>query len=486
VRVQVRVLLNLRAAIGFNLQFVVVKPPLALLPPPAGSNPGGVDPFIQWAFNTANVSCVLWPAPASPIRRFYFRQTVPVMGFGYSVVTTRPQFVLPTTVQRVFTWTLPFSPGVWCLLATAILVYAIAMPIFEGRDSEQFGPYWDKKSVLVGHTVFLGAMGPSSPDIYEPTSGAGRAAGALHAFALLLIMRCGPLQTIARRQTDPRPRLLSTYVANLAAQLTTSNPAVQVVQDITSFNPVVTACSRSSSSMVTLLSASFPSAAAALSVNNTFATAPSGSRDAFSAVLAGNCAGAIAPQTEAAWILGVNDTAGQFCGLQVVGSTIGTESLPTTFSKASMTDSQMEALNMNIEMLQRAGTLMPILDAYFPSVPRPVCAAQDAADASAAVALLPGAQVEIIDLAGAFMLQAIGLSLAIFIHCYKLVNYKIKAARIGKIGGSTEETHAHHMPKRFRRRELKEEKPTEKATEKPHEEVLEIPLRRPSGFAAWI
>ena len=193
----VRTLLELQATVGFGLEFMVAKPPLTLIPAPAGSG-SGTDAFVQWAFHTLNASCVLWPSPASPTRRLYFRQTVPLMTFGYSVVTTRPKYSLPSALDRVFMWTKPFSPGVWCLLMTAIVVYAIGMPLFEGRDSSDFGPWWDDRSTLVGHSLYLGAMGPSKPDTYEPTSGAGRAASALNAFALLLI--------------------ISTYTANLAAR----------------------------------------------------------------------------------------------------------------------------------------------------------------------------------------------------------------------------------------------------------------------------
>ena len=175
----VRTLLELQATVGFGLEFVVAKPPLSLIPAPVG--PGsGTDAFVQWAFHTLNVSCVLWPSPASPTRRLYFRQTVPLMTFGYSIVTTRPKYNLPSALERVFMWTKPFSPGVWCLLMTAIVVYAIGMPLFEGRESSDFGPWWDETSTLVGHSLYLGAMGPSKPDTYEPTSGAGRAASALN------------------------------------------------------------------------------------------------------------------------------------------------------------------------------------------------------------------------------------------------------------------------------------------------------------------
>jgi hypothetical protein len=145
----VRVLLELQATIGFTLEFIVAKPPLPLVPQPAS----GTDAFIQWAFHTLNASCVLWPSPASPTRRLYFRQTVPLLTFGYSVVTTRPQYELPTAADRVFLWTKPFSTGVWCLLMTAIIVYAVLMPIFEGGESDDFSPVWNRRSVLVGHAL---------------------------------------------------------------------------------------------------------------------------------------------------------------------------------------------------------------------------------------------------------------------------------------------------------------------------------------------
>ena len=211
------------------------------------------------------------------------------------------------------------------------------------------------------------------------------------------------------------------------------DPAVQAVRDIFSFNPSVPACARSSSTLATLLNSSYPNAAAALSANNTFGTSASGSRDALHAVLAGQCDGAIIPQTEAAWIMGVNDTRGDFCELQVVGSPEGTEALPLTFSKASMTDAQLESLNMAIEELQRAGDfILDLEDSLFPSGPRSICAAEDARDSASATALLPGQRVEVIDLAGAFLLQAIGFSMGFLIHCCKLGRTRATAWRASK------------------------------------------------------
>ena len=70
--------------------------------------------------------------------------------------------------------------------------FASCRPIFEGRDSSDFGPWWDDRSTLVGHSLYLGAMGPSKPDTYEPTSGAGRAASALNVRALVMDVALTP------------------------------------------------------------------------------------------------------------------------------------------------------------------------------------------------------------------------------------------------------------------------------------------------------
>jgi hypothetical protein len=96
---------------------------------------------------------------------------------------------------------------------------------------------------------------------------------------------------------------------------------------------------------------------------------------------------------------------------------VGDEALPLTFSKASMTDAQLESINMAIEELQRSGEfILDLQAALFPAGPRAVCGKEDSADATALATLLPAKQVAVIDLAGAFMLQAIGLTFGSVIH----------------------------------------------------------------------
>ena len=464
----VRTLLELQATVGFGLEFVVAKPPLSLIPPPVGTG-SGTDAFLQWAFHPhgVNASCVLWPSPASPTRRLYFRQTVPLMSFGYSVVTTRPRFNLPTALDRVFMWTKPFSPGVWCLLMTAIVVYAIGMPLCVRRTPCIAGP-------LLALTWLRAGLRGATP----PTLGPGgmtaarwwatRCTWAPWARASPTRMSQPAARGVPRRPSTPlrcssssahtpptwqhvRITLLRELLCSLRvllmtrarAELTTMDPAVQVVQNIFSFNPRVPACARSSSTLSTLLNSSYPNAAAALSAQNTMGSSTSASRDALQAVLAGHCDGAIVPQTEAAWIMGVNDTRGDFCELQIVGAPEGSESLPLTFSKTAMTDAQLESLNMAIEELQRAGDfILDLEDSLFPSGPRSVCAAEDSRDSAAATALTPGQRVEVIDLAGAFLLQAIGFSMGFLIHCCKLGHRRATAWRAAKHAGVAGEVEA--------------------------------------------
>ena len=195
-----------------------------------------------------NQTCSLWPSPASPARRLYSRQTIPVITYGYTVVTTRPQYILPTELQRIFFWTAPFSNGVWAILAGSIIAAAIFMPFLEHGKNEQFGHDHHDLS-LAGHSLYLAAMGPSMLDTFAPESAGGRAAVALHSFSLLLI--------------------ISSYTANLAAQFTTSSPPIQAVQSVDDIAGSLSMCSRYSTTLATLLNSTQPDALATLTTNNT-------------------------------------------------------------------------------------------------------------------------------------------------------------------------------------------------------------------------
>ncbi len=285
---------------------------------------------------------------------------------------------------------------------------AIVMPLFERHSgSEDFDEEAHHSAgELVGHALFLAAMGPSKFDAFAPRTAAGRATSVLHSFSLLLI--------------------ISAYTANLAAQFTTTEPPVQRITDVASFSADAPLCVRSSSVVQQLLNASYPAVlASALPPGNVFGLASRGSRDALDAVLSGQCAGALLPATEAAWLLHVNDTRGELCALVPVGAPVGDEGVPLTFAPPgahgrALTDAQLEALSSAIAGLHNSGDFLGDARAqFFPGGPRAACAVQDRADAAALVALSPAARLRPIDLAGAFLLQALGLALGFVFHCTK-------------------------------------------------------------------
>jgi hypothetical protein len=75
----VAVLQELSDTLGFTLRFSFFTPPASLLPPLSNAT----DPVLIYAFAALNQTCVLWPAPSSPSRRIYMRQTIPLTTFGY-------------------------------------------------------------------------------------------------------------------------------------------------------------------------------------------------------------------------------------------------------------------------------------------------------------------------------------------------------------------------------------------------------------------
>ncbi len=289
----------------------------------------------------------------------------------------------------------------WLLLAASLLAAASYMPFFERSDDGDFGSgSAHSRGEQAGHAVYLAVMGPSNFAAFSPTSAAGRVASALQAFSLLLIM--------------------SAYTANLAAQLTTMDPPVQPIGGVGDFTPALPLCMRSSSTAQALLNNTYPAVAANLLPANVFGVSTYGSRDALDAVLAGQCAGALLPATEAAWLMNVADTAGALCGLIPVGAPQGDEGVPLTFGANALTDAQLEAINLQIAALQRASAwLTGTRAAFFPEPPRAVCGAQDASDAAALASLQPASQLEPIDLAGAFLLQLVGMSLGAVLHVTK-------------------------------------------------------------------
>jgi hypothetical protein len=300
-----------------------------------------------------------------------------------------------------------FTAGTWALLMANILVAALFMPFFEARNGHDFADV-KTSTELAGHALYLASMGPSKSDAFEPATAGGRAAGALHSFSLVLIM--------------------ASYTANLAAKFTTSTPPYQAITGVQDFTDDLPMCTRGSSTLMTYLNNSYPDIYATLEANNTFGLTTVSSRAALGAVLSGQCAGALLPAPEVSWLMNVNDTRGDLCALVPVGDAIGAEEgMPLTFSTNALTPAQLEAVNSQLNDLMRTGQfLLGLQDEYFAKPPRRACAREDAADAGADAALKPGGPLEAMDLAGAFMLQGVGLLLGAALHLTKQQRRRVR------------------------------------------------------------
>jgi len=395
-----------------------------VLPPSALTATNRMDDLVAFAFQVWNQSCSLTMLTATPQRRISFAQSAVVLSYNFQTVTFRAKFARPSTLDRIFLWTKPFTAPLWGVLAGSIVAFALAMPTFE--HSRREGMFENLGSRLAhevyGHSLFKASMGPSQPDTFEPVTAAGRAASALHAFGLMVIV--------------------ASYTASLAAEFTTAAPPVQPVRSVSDLSSSMPACVRSNSVLSTLLNASLPSVFAALQPNLTYGGTSYGAYAAVAQMLGGaGCEGAILAGPEAAWLLGVNDTAGALCGAVPVGAGFGDVGMPLTFANGALSGGQMEAINKQLVLLRTQGSFTePLRETFFPTGPRAACAKQDADAAAALLSLAPAQPLEVVDLAGAFILQGIGLGLGALLHVTKPLRQRLllRSSAGGEASGGAE------------------------------------------------
>ena len=262
----------------------------------------------------------------------------------------------------------------------------------------------------MGTAMYKSIMGPSLKEMFEPSTASGRMAAAAQAWVMFLTM--------------------SAYIGNLAAQATTKPAPVQAVTGIESFSSSLPMCVRRSGNLLAYLAASQPALYASLSPANIFEDSIFGSLHALQAVQAGQCAGALLPNTEVTWIMGQNDTAGALCSLIPVGGVLGAEFVPLVFTpnRTVLTDAQVTAINV---VLTEATVLAGGSDyggptsSFFPTGPRPLCASEDAADAAAYASLAPALALGVGDLGGIYIVQGVGFGLAIILHITKRLRQKV-------------------------------------------------------------
>ena len=234
--------------------------------------------------------------------------------------------------------------------------------------------------------------------MYDPSTSAGRVYTATKAFVIYLIM--------------------SIYVANLAAALTTGQNVVQLITGIDSFVATgLNLCTRNNSAQLSWLNENYPKISAAGLV---LAPGPD-SASTLNSVLTGECAGAISTSADYAWLLGtVSDPNGLLCDLVPVGPVLydNVLSLPLTANTTLLPEDGVSAIARLVSYAVSGGNYSAgAKDICMPSN-RPVCDPVAAANAGA-VALATSGQLQLIDLAGIFIIQGVGLILACLFYITK-------------------------------------------------------------------
>jgi hypothetical protein len=210
---------------------------------------------------------------------------------------------------------------------------------------------------------------------------------------------------------------MSIYVANLAAVFTTGANVLQPVSGIDSFVPQdLLLCSRNLSGQLSWLAQNYP----ALPQNGLVVPVAVDTLTTLAALLDGACAGAVSTSADVAYALGAaGDPDGTLCDLVPVGPVLGDNNfaLPLTANATQLPPDAADALGRLVAYAVSSGNYSAqALAQFMPDESnRPQCAAEAAAN-DAAVAFAESGALGIEDVAGVFIVQAVGtvLSLACF------------------------------------------------------------------------
>ena len=344
--------------------------------------------------------------------RLQYTRLVPLQGFGYTVVTTRPAPTPVGTWDRAFIWAYPFTWRLWLVFASSVVLSSFIMLFFEkGRNREQF----DNEAIgshmeAVGHSLFLAAMGASLKEMFAPATAAGRVYTATSAFTIFLIM--------------------SIYVANLAAVFTTSPPLEAAITDINSFVAQgLPLCARNTSGQLAWLQANYP----AIAQNGLLVTPGVDTASVLAGILSGACAGAISTTADVSFALGATgDPDGVFCNLLPVGPILDSliYALPFTSNLTQISPAAFDAVSKMVAYAINNGNYTAdALAVWMPDdTNRPQCASLVASNAADVAFALSGA-LDIHDLAGVFLIQAAGFVAAILL----LVSKPMRKAMYGAL-----------------------------------------------------
>lgn len=380
---------------GVNVSYSIFRLPAAL------QSSSDSSAQVLAAMSAGQFDAVAVMLGVNPGRLEYMR-LIPLQGYNYIVVTTRPAPTTPGTWDRAFVWVSPFTWRLWLVFAASVVLSALCQVFFEkGRHQDQF----DNEAIgsnleAVGHSFFLAVMGATLQGMFEPVTAAGRVYTATTAFCISLIM--------------------SIYLANLAAAFTTSPPLSAPIQDITSFVATgLPLCARNTTGQLSWLNSAYPG----IAQNRLLVTPGADTDSVLNGIMSGACAGGISTTSDVSFALGVaGDPTGVFCNLLPVGPALDSflYALPFTGNTTQLSPEAFDAVKKLFAYAISSGNYTSqALAMWMPDdTNRPQCASLVASNAAAVAFALSGA-LDVHDLAGVFFIQLAGLVVASLFHVSK-------------------------------------------------------------------
>lgn len=383
---------NLAMQGNFTVNYSIVNLPDEV----AGNN--NLLYWIQYVFSMdPPFDCVISEVIETPEIAAAVQFAHPSQPFGYVVVTTVPTLIPEDIIDRLWSWTAPFSGDVWGVLVGGMGITGILMWWFENELNEDDfgGEIHPARKLINGVFTAITTFTTQNAEGFSPISLPGRLYQITLSLATILTFAC--------------------YIANLAAVLATQPQPMQTITQIQDFQANnVPICVLNNTAHIEFIQSSYG--------NTNIQVLNSTDTQAMLDAIAGseyNCVGGLLPNVEANYYLGIGgDPAGSYCGIEVVGS-------PLSFGYHSI------AFRANSKVANASRYMKPVVvgvindgsyysatqDDDFPTE-RPQCDAQAAAVAAAVAAAGTAPALEISDMAGIFVVQGIGMAAAILAKIY--------------------------------------------------------------------
>jgi hypothetical protein len=363
-----------------------------------------------------------------------------------------PRAVIPKRLlsQKLWTWLEPFDWMLWLVLLGSVLIGGVLFYFLEdgSRVENDFSAWRDEdahsnpRAAAFGHSVFLAALSVTTIGDHSPTTFPARIYTVCKTFSLWIgatmlahtsVLHCAArmLTHRATPRADPslpmRGEVMAAYLANFAAGLATKPKAYQPVTGFSSFTTLgQPMCVRNNAVHLQFMAAVYPDVPLHI-------VGP-GTTDVLDAVLNGTCIGGMGSDLELRWALGAGDVTGKYCPLVYAGDpSLATFqfAIPFTLNRTQLPDETLNAVNQAVDVNILSGNFSTQAAQVFIPRDRPplLCAkylASFETDEPTSDRVPP---LTVSDMAGIFILQAVGIVVALLYHIFKLAQRRVKRVR---------------------------------------------------------